>query len=432
MTDIRSLIDNSTVTSTQVGVLIICVLMNMLDGMDVMVISYSGPTIQTEWGIDAQSLGIVFSLALLGMALGAAFLSSKADVIGRRNMIITSIIVMGGGVILTSLTQSVWQLGLMRFISGLGIGAMLASTVTLAAEYAPERQKNFFVSIVLTGYPIGATLSGLVAAQIIPAYGWRAMFVTAGAATLITLPLAIYLLMESLDWLIKKQPQNALEKLNLILNRMKHASLAQLPDKPHEAQSSPGVSSLFKHDRGEATSKLWVAFFMGFATLYFLTTWIPNLASNTGLSVKLAIYAGTVFNLGAIFGNLFMGYISQVIGLRRSTVLFYIGTGILMAAFGFISGNWIILITFGLIGFGSQGGLIGLYAIGARLYPTEVRNTGIGWAIGAGRTGAIISPTIGGTLVNAGLTLASSFLIFVAPLVAACAAIGLIRSKEIN
>lgn len=432
MADVRELIDKSPVTFTQVGVLIICVLMNMLDGMDVMVISYSGPTIQGEWGIDSQSLGIVFSLALLGMALGAAFLSSKADVIGRRNMIIISIIVMGGGVILTSFVQAVWQLGAMRFISGLGIGSMLASTVTLAAEYAPERQRNFFVSIVLTGYPVGATLSGLVAAQVIPAYGWRVMFQVAGAATLVTLPLAIFLLMESWDWLIKKQPQHALEKLNKILRKMGHYAMETLPDKTEEARTKPRVGSLFKHGRGESTYKLWVAFFMGFATLYFLTTWIPNLASNTGLSVKLAIYAGTVFNLGAIFGNLYMGYISQVIGLRRATILFYVGTGILMAAFGYISGNWIILITFGLIGFGSQGGLIGLYAIGARLYPTEVRNTGIGWAIGAGRTGAIISPTIGGTLVNAGLSLASSFLIFVAPLAAACAAIGLIRSKEID
>lgn len=432
MTDVRSLIDKSPVTFTQVGVLIICVLMNMLDGMDVMVISYSGPTIQTEWGIDSQSLGIVFSLALLGMALGAAFLSSKADVIGRRNMIIISIIVMGGGVILTSFVQSLWQLGTMRFISGLGIGAMLASTVTLAAEYAPERQRNFFVSIVLTGYPIGATLSGLVAAQVIPAYGWRTMFQVAGAATLITLPLAFYLLMESWDWLLKKQPQRALEKLNVILRKMGHNTMEQLPDKTEEAITKPGVGSLFVRNRGDSTYKLWVAFFMGFATLYFLTTWIPNLARNTGLSVELAIYAGTVFNLGAIFGNLYQGYISQVIGLRKAIIAFYVGTGILMAAFGYITGNWIILITFGLIGFGSQGGLIGLYAIGARLYPTEVRNTGIGWAIGAGRTGAIISPTIGGTLVNAGLTLASSFLIFVAPLVIACAAIGLVKSKEID
>ncbi|MBF8269335.1 MAG: major facilitator superfamily MFS 1 [Gammaproteobacteria bacterium] len=432
MATVRDLIDNSAITLTQIGVLIICVLMNMLDGMDVMVISYSGPTIQSEWGIDSQTLGIVFSLALLGMALGAAFLSSKADVMGRRNMIIICILVMGGGVLLTSQAENLWQLGLLRFISGLGIGAMLASTVTLASEYAPDRQRNLFVGIVLAGYPVGATLSGLVAAEVIPVYGWRTMFIGAGVATLITLPLAIFLLVESWDWLLKKQPPNALDRLNLILRKMGHADLAGLPEMTHEAKTKPGVGSLFRHGRADSTYKLWIAFFMGFATLYFLTTWIPNLARNTGLSLELAIYAGTVFNLGAIFGNVLQGYISQIIGLRKAIIAFYVITGILMIAFGYISGNWLILITFGLIGFGSQGGLIGLYAVGARLYPTEVRNTGIGWAIGAGRTGAIISPTIGGTLVNAGLSLASSFLIFVAPLALACVAISLIRTEEID
>ena len=432
MLDIRNLIDTSRITSTQIGVIAICVLMNMLDGMDVMVISYSAPTLQEEWGFDSQTLGYILSLALLGMALGAAFISSKADIIGRRNMIIICIIVMGGGVLLTAFSQNIWQLGILRFISGLGIGAMLASTVTLAAEYAPERQRNFFVSIVLTGYPIGATLSGLVAAQIIPEFGWRTMFLTAGSATMITLPLAYFLLLESWDWLIKKQPRQALERLNIILNKMGHGRLEELPDKTDEARVHPGLGSLLKHGRSDSTYKLWVAFFMGFATLYFLTTWIPSLARNTGLSVELAIYAGTIFNLGAIFGNLYQGYVSQIIGLRKAIIAFYAITGILMIAFGYISGNWIILITFGLIGFGSQGGLIGLYAVGARLYPTEIRNTGIGWAIGAGRTGAIISPTIGGALVNAGLSLAASFLIFVAPLMFACAAIGLLSSEKID
>jgi MFS family permease len=356
-------------------------------------------------------------------------------------MIIISIIVMGMGVLLTSFTQpfdsdwnilKLWQLATLRFISGLGIGAMLASTVTLVSEYAPDRQRNLFVGIVLAGYPVGATLSGLVAAQIIPAYGWRVMFLCAGAATLITLPLAIFMLVESWEWLVKKQPPDALARLNQILRKMGHGNLVQLPAMTEEARAKPGVGSLFAQHRAEATVKLWIAFFMGFATLYFLTTWIPNLARNTGLSVELAIYAGTVFNLGAIFGNVLQGYISQIIGLRKAIISFYAITGLLMIAFGYIEGNWIILITFGLIGFGSQGGLIGLYAIGARLYPTEIRNTGIGWAIGAGRTGAIISPTIGGTLVNAGLSLVGSFLAFVAPLVFACAAIGWIRSREID
>jgi benzoate transport len=432
VSDVKALIDGGKITTLQIGVIAVCTIMNMLDGMDVMVISYAAPSLSEAWGIAPSTLGVVFSMALVGMAVGAAFLAPWADTIGRRNIIIVCIVVMGGGVLLTSVVQTVFQLAVTRFISGLGIGAMLASTVTLASEYAPERQKKFVVGIVLAGYPVGATLSGLAAAQIIPAFGWRSMFVTAGIATVITLPLAWFVCAESWDWLLKKQPKAALEKLNDILRRMGHPPADSLPDKSEEAQQRPGVGLLFVHGRGDGTVKLWIAFFTGFATLYFLTTWIPNLARSTGLSIELAIYAGTVFNLGAIFGNVSLGYISQIIGLKKAILIFYGLTAALMAVFGYLSGDAIILITFGLIGFGVQGGLIGLWTTGAVIYPTEIRNTGLGWAAGAGRTGAIVSPTIGGILVGAGLTMAASFIVFIFPLVIATTSIWLMKNPELG
>ncbi len=430
MNEIRQLIDQGRISGTQISVIVLCVLMNMLDGMDVMVISYSAPSLSEEWGILPKTLGVVFSSALLGMTLGAAFLAPWADVIGRRTIIILCIIVMGGGVLLTAAAQEIWHLIVLRFLSGLGIGAMLASTVTLASEYAPERQRNFIVSIVLTGYPIGATLSGLVAAQIIPVYGWRTMFLCAGLATIICLPLALCMLSESWDWLIKKQPRDGLQKLNRILGSMGHVGLGRLPVASEQAKKAPGLGSLFNHGRVASTVKLWIAFFMGFATLYLLVTWIPNLARNAGMSMELAIYAGTVFNMGAIFGNLCQGYSSQVIGLRPAIVLFYVMTAILMITFGHLSGDWLKFAVFGLIGFGVQGGLIGLYTVAARIYATEMRNTGIGWAIGAGRTGAIVSPVIGGWLASRGVTPANSLLIFAFPLLIACMAIWSVREKD--
>jgi len=432
MADVKSLIDNSKITGTQIGVIAVCLIMNMLDGMDVMVISYAAPLLSEEWGIEKSALGVVFSAALLGMALGAAFLAPLADSIGRRKIILICIVVMSGGVLLTAASSSVTHLMILRFISGLGIGAMLASTVTLSSEYAPERQKNFVVGIVLAGYPIGATLSGLVAAQLIPAYGWRSMFIAAGIAGLVTLPIAFYMLTESWEWVLKKQPANALEKLNKILTRMGHGAIDSLPPKPEEAGQKPGVGSLFTHGRAEGTIKLWTAFFLGFATLYYLTTWIPNMARNTGLSIELAIYAGTVFNLGAIFGNLTQGYLSQIIGLRKSIILFYVGTAVMMGVFGFVSGNFMILTVFALIGFGVQGGLIGLWTVGAKIYPAEIRNTGLGWAAGLGRTGAIISPIIGGILAQAGLPLATILIIFSIPLIIACVAIWILRNSELD
>jgi MFS family permease len=154
---------------------------------------------------------------------------------------------------------------------------------------------------------------------------------------------------------------------------------------------------------------------MAFASLYFLTTWIPKLASATGLSVELAIYAGTIFNLGAFLGIISQGYLSSKFGLKKTICGFLITTAFLMLIFGFFSGSVMTLILFGLIGFGIQGGFVGLYSVAARIYPTEIRNTGVGWAVGAGRIGAIVGPLLGGLLIGLGLSMSINFIVFAIP-----------------
>jgi benzoate transport len=431
MNDIRALLEHGKITSTQVMVFVVCIAMNMLDGMDVLVIAYAAPALAADWSTSPEALGTIFSAGLLGMTAGAMFLAPFADRIGRRNMILICVIVMGAGIFLTAYSRSEGELIFLRFASGLGIGSMLATAATMGAEYAPDRNRNFIVSIILSGYPIGATLSGLAAASVIPEYGWRAMFIVAGSATLVTLPIVWLLLPESLDFLIKTRPANALQKANRILKRMGYDAVTELPPAPAEIKKA-SVAELFKHGLKLPTIWLWIAFFMSFVTLYFLTSWIPKLASSTGLSMKLAIYAGTVFNLGAFFGIISQGYLSLKFGLRRIISFYLIGTAGLMWVFGFISESLIILVLFGLIGWGVQGGFVGLYSVAARLYPTEVRNTGIGWGIGAGRTGAIVGPKIGGTLIGMGLTLTTNFLIFSVPMLIAAVATRLIKSEHVS
>lgn len=431
MNDIRALIEDGKLTALQITVFLVCITMNMLDGMDVLVIAYAAPAFSTEWSTAPEMLGTIFSAGLLGMAAGGVFIAPFADRIGRRNMIMTCILVMGCGIFLTAYVQSEGQLIFLRFASGLGIGSMLATAATIAAEYAPNRNKNFIVSFVLSGYPLGATLSGFAAASIIPEHGWRAMFMTAGTATLLTLPIVAFLLPESLDFLIKTRPKQALERANRILGKMGHAVLSVLPEAPMEAKKA-SVTELFKHGRQMPTIWLTVAFFASFSTLYFLTSWIPKLAQGTGLSLTLAIYAGTVFNLGAFVGILSQGYMSQTFGLRRVISVFLIGTGVLMCIFGFVSESWLILLLFGLIGYGVQGGFVGFYTVAARMYPTEIRNTGIGWGIGAGRIGAIVGPKVGGTLIGMGLTLTVNFIIFSVPLLIAAVATMLIKSDNVS
>jgi AAHS family 4-hydroxybenzoate transporter-like MFS transporter len=430
MKEIREYLDQPKISRLQVTVVCICMLMNMLDGMDVMVIAYAAPPLADAWAITPGTLGTVFSAGLLGMTLGAMFLAPFADRIGRRRMIMTCIVLMGAGTLVTAYAQNVTQLILLRLASGLGIGAMLATSATMGAEYVPKRMKNLGVSVVFAGYPAGAVLSGLVAAFIIPNYGWQSIFIFAGVVTLVTLIPVAVLLPESLEFLIKERGKNALDSVNRILRRMNADPLPELPpEAAGEEIKRASVKALFSPGRRSATTWLWIAFFTSFATLYFLTSWIPKLASNTGLSLELAIYAGTVFNLGAFFGIITQGTFSHHFGLRRTISSFLIGTAILMVLFGYWQQPWIILLMFGLIGFGVQGGFVGLYAVAAWLYPMEIRNTGIGWGIGAGRTGAIVGPKIGGTLVGMGLSMTANFMVFAVPLVVAAIATIRVGSK---
>jgi MFS transporter, AAHS family, 4-hydroxybenzoate transporter len=432
MTNPTTIFDNTKISTLQLTTIFICFLMNMLDGMDVMVISYASPAIGKEWAISPQALGIVLSAGLLGMTIGTLFLAPRADIVGRRTIILLCALLMGTTVFSTCFVQSVNQLIFVRFISGLGIGGMLASSATLTSEYAPKKTKDFWVSFVMSGYPIGAVLSGMAAAYIIPTYGWRAMFQTAGITTLLTIPLTYFFLSESLDFLLKKRPNNALLKANAILSKMNQATLAALPPLSIETVEKTAITSLFTPQRKSSTINLWIALFMAFATMYYLLTWIPKLASNTGLSIELAIYAGTVFNVGAFFGIISQGYLSSQFGLKRTIFSFLLATAVLMLIFSFFKGSVMVLVLFGLIGYGIQGGFVGLYAVAARLYPTEIRGTGVGWAMGAGRIGGILGPMLGGILTGMGLSMTTNFIIFAVPAVIAGVMTLLISSPEIR
>lgn len=401
--DVKSIIDSQQMTFIQYSTIFSCFIMNMLDGMDVLVISFSANSISQAWNISPQALGVVFSAALVGMTLGALLVAPLADRIGRKAMILICALTMGLSIYATSLVGTVTQLMLLRFISGLGIGGMLASVSTLASEYAPNKSKDFWVGLVMGGYPIGAVLSGLVAAEVIPTYGWRSMFQFAGIATLITIPLVLFFLAESLEYLVKKRPRKALDKVNQILSRMKLQPFHELPTINEHPASSGGVRHLFGGAFRKQTLILWVAFFTAFGTLYFLLSWIPKLTTAAGMPEHLGIYSGTIFNLGSFLGILAIGGLAMKYGLRRMIMIFFVGAAILMCLFGQFTGSTMVLIMFSLIGFAFQGGFNVLYAVAARIYPVEIRTTGVGWAIGAGRLGAVISPIVAGYLVAADL-----------------------------
>ncbi len=427
----KSLIDQNPMTGLQYTTALVCFLMNTLDGMDVFVMSYTAPAIAKAWTVGPETLGVVFSAGLLGMTLGTLFIAPLADRIGRKNLMLFSAAVMGICIYLTSTTTTINGLIVYRFFSGIGIGCMLATTAALIAEYTPNKTRDFWVSAVIAGYPVGAVVSGLVAARVIPIDGWQQMFKYAGLASLLAIPIISFFLTESLDFYIKAQPNNALIHINKILQKMGHSAMSQLPQ-PLPKQAAIPVKKLLSGDFKIPSIQLWVGLFMAFATLYFLTSWIPKLATNAGLPMKLAIYAGTVFNVGAFFGIITQGYFSSKYGLKKTIGVILICTAILMASFGLFIGSRLLLFILGLLGFGIQGGFVGLYAVAARMYPTEFRTTGVGWAMGAGRVGGIVGPALAGVLIGAGLSMTANFLVFAVPALFAGLITMRLSSKEVS
>ncbi len=381
--------------------------------MDVLIISYTAPIISLSMNFSSQELGIVFSSGVLGMAIGALILAPLADKIGRRKIILISIIIISLSVIITALSSSLYEVVILRFLSGLGIGSMLATTVSMVSEYTPSKSKEFWISFILAGYPIGAILAGFLSNFILVSYNWQSVFLVFGLISSLFIPIVYFLLPESILFL-KNNNQNSLQKINSILKSLNHSKIKVLPNKSKIKKSIP-LSNLFSQKFIYLTIKLWTAFFFSFMCLYFLISWIPKLVSDFGLSMELGIYSGVVFNIGAFFGILTQGFFSSLFGLRKTIFAFLLLTALLMLNMNFFLGSNIILIVFGVLGFFIQGGFVGLYALAARIYPTEFRNTGIGWSIGAGRLGAVIGPLAAGFLLSLGLGISENFKIFAIP-----------------
>ncbi|HWL55236.1 MAG TPA: MFS transporter [Paracoccus sp. (in: a-proteobacteria)] len=415
-------------TPLRVAVIAICFLLNAIDGMDIVIMSYIAPSLKASWELGPEALGIVFSASLAGMAVGGLFIAPLADRFGRRPLILALLTVITVSMLLSSQAQNVTQLVLLRTIIGMSVGAFLASVTTLAAEYAPRGQQGLVVGAAIAGYPMGAVITGLVVAHTLPIHGWRMMLAGAGCVSLIVLPLVLLILPESIDYLKRMQPANALSRLNRVLGRLGEPTLPALPPRTEAHKTSP--AEIFRDGRLSGTICLWVAIIMGFMTFYFLVSWITQLSVQSGLAVENAIYAGALFNLGGFIGTFIIAAAGARMGLQRATCAAMLCGAVVVAAFGYLSVSLAVTLVLAFFaGFTTNGGFNSFYALAAGLYPSEIRSTGIGWAMGIGRIGAVIGPMLGGILIGRGLGLPALLAVFAIPLLVAGVAALFVRNR---
>ena len=426
--NINDLIDHGKFSFRQILIVLLCLVFNMVDGFDITAMAVTAHQIGEDMQLSEDKLGLVFSFSLAGMMLGAMFLAALSDVIGRRTMIIYTLVLVGATVLLTASVNSLPALILLRFISGLGAGAMLASVATLASEYSPEKFRALAVTAVTAGYPLGAMTTGLVASSVVPEFGWQGMFVAGGSATLLLALVAFFMIPESLHFLCKKQPDDALQRVNRILQIFKIQSLQQLPSIEDTGGATEADSqniyqkmlTLLTPEFRRSTLTLWATFFLCISTLYFLMSWTPKLIINLGYSADAGNLAFTLFNFGGVLGIFILGYLASKWSLSTLISIFAITSAVIMWAFagavslGFNQTSLMLLIF--IIGISMQGGYTGMYAVAAKIYPIEIRSTGVGWAIGLGRFGAVLGPGIAGYMIASGLPITINFMVFAIPM----------------
>ncbi|MEM0928596.1 MAG: MFS transporter [Pseudomonadota bacterium] len=423
--EIRARIDAGPISPMIIMIIGIGFLLNLVDGFDVVAMSVAGPSISSDWGISDSEKGWILSSALVGMSIGAAFLAPLADVFGRRPLVIAATALIGVSMILTGfIPQSVLLLMAVRVLAGLGIGIIFANGAAIASEFSPDKYRNLAVTMVVMGYPFGAMVVGPIADFIIPIFGWEMLFVYGGIATLLLGVMIHLTLPESVMFLATRgrDPDRDLADINSTLRKLGREPLDELVrPSQDDAVSSANVSSLLKAEHRTSTVVLWSVYFLGFLTLYFQLSWIPSLFVDSGFTRSQGIFALTLNNMGAVIGIVAIGLITTHTKLARPISVFFAGSAVLMVVLYQFKTDSLLALNASIFAIGLllQGAFTAMYALAARVYPAEIRATGIGWAAGLGRTGAILSPIAAGYLASANWDLYGLFLLFSFPLFAA-------------
>ena len=415
--DPRDIISKSPMSVMQIIVVALTVGLNALDGYDVLSIAFASPGLVAEWGIERAALGFVLSAELVGMAVGSILLGRVADMVGRRPLMLGCLVVMASGMFLATVATGIYDLMAYRVFTGLGIGGMLAAINAVAAEFSNGKRRHMSVSIMAIGYPVGAAVGGTFANLMgFSEENWRIVFYLGAAVTALFIPLVYFLIPESVHWLARKQPANALARINETLNRMGHRSVSALPEIQAEPPRKAGLVEAFVRAIGPIFAKgllpttviISFAYFFHITSFYYMVKWIPELVSGMGFTGTGPGWVLVAANVGGAVGGAIFGFATLRYGVKALTITVLLLSSVGVTIFGRAPEDffWLCAISAG-ANFCLNSGIVGLYAIMAHAYPTHARAQGTGFAIGVGRGGSVLAPIIAGFLFAADMDLPS-------------------------
>lgn len=423
--DISSFINGRRIGGFQIIVVLLCALTVFFDGYDTQSVAFVAPSIAAQWHLSREALGPLFVASLFGLLIGSALFGLVADKLGRRNIIMLATLIFGVCTLGTAQAGGISELLIFRFLAGLGLGGAMPNAIALTAEYCPERRRATVVMIMFTGFSIGAAAGGALAAVLIPHFGWRAVWYVGGAIPILLVPLQWALLPESLRYLVVSGATR--ERIEQLVRRIDRGFLvpadARYQSGEARAEGVP-VAHLFRDGRALGTVLLWIVFFANLLDIFLLQNWIPVISHSAGLSVQKAVVVGTLFQVGGVVAALLIGLVMDRYGSCRTLALLY-AVGCVFAIVLGLAGSSeeaLMVLTF-LVGFSVVGGQNAANALSAIFYPTAMRSTGVGWALGIGRIGAIVGPLLGAFLLSQHWPDSSLFFVGAVPLFIAMLAV---------
>ncbi|ERH49943.1 major facilitator transporter [Ectopseudomonas chengduensis] len=412
--DVHPVIDNARFSRFHWMVMALCALLLIFDGYDLFIFGVVLPSIMQEWGLTPLEAGALGSYALFGMMFGALGFGTLADRIGRKKGIAICFVLFSTATILNGFATSPTEFGIFRFIAGLGCGGLMPNAVALMNEYAPKRLRSTLVAVMFSGYSLGGMLAAGVGIYMLPRFGWESMFFAA-AVPLLLLPLILWKLPESVGFLVR---QGRHEQARAVLAKVEPGLALDAADQLQMSDGKGqgvGVFELFRDGRALRTLCLWLAFFCCLLMVYALSSWLPKLMASAGYSLGSSLSFLLALNFGGMAGAILGGWLGDRFNLGKVMVAFFVAAAASISLLGFNSPTPVLYGLIFIAGATTIGTQILLYAGAAQFYGLSIRSTGLGWASGIGRNGAIVGPLLGGALMAINLPLQLNFIAFAVP-----------------